>query len=110
MSERPKNTATVYNKERVVIRWLERHGFDATYEGGRGPVDIIATDGERRWFIRVKYTRSAEMGPERSNKEKIPLIRMANKQGGTAVLCFVVQNSPWLDSTRTGENPARGFL
>lgn len=110
MNERPKNTATGYNKEKAVVRWLERHGFEILYEGGRGPADIIARSGGRYWFIQVKYTRRREMGGERFDKERGPLIRMASKLGGTAVLCFVVQSSLWFDSAKTDENLARGFL
>jgi Holliday junction resolvase len=110
MSERPKNTVTGYNKEKAVVTWLERHGFEILYEGGRGPADIIATDGGRRWLIQVKYTRSMEMGLERFDKERGPLIRAANKHGGTAVLCVVVQNSLWFISAKTEETLARGFL
>ena len=110
MNDRPKNTATGYNKEKAVVRWLEWHGFDILYDGGRGPADIIARNGGRYWFVQVKYTRSREMGMERFDKEKLPLIRMANKHGGTAVLCFVVLNSVWFDSAKTEENLMRGRL
>ncbi len=110
MSERPKNTATGYNKEKAVVKWLDRHGFEILYRGGRGPADIEARNGGRYWLIQVKYTRSRQMGGERFDKERGPLIRMARKHSGTAVLCFVIQSSVWFDSAKTDENLARGFL
>jgi len=58
----------------------------------------------------VKYTRKYEMDGTRFNKELFPLIKMAEEQHGTPVLCFVVINSLWFDHPKTGQNLARGFL
>lgn len=110
MNDRPKNTATGYNKEKAVVSWLERHGFEIFYEGGRGPADIIASDGGRRWYIQVKYTRKMEMDSSRFSSELRPLIRMAEKKYATAVLCYVVQGTVWFVSAKTGETLQRGFL
>ncbi len=110
IDKRPKNTSTGYRKEKEVVGWLERHGFDIHYQGGRGPADIIAINGGKRWYIQVKYTRSTEMGFDRFRKEMNPLILMADKGRGTAVLCFVVQNSLWFVSAKTGRTLTRGRI
>ncbi len=110
MSDRPKNTATGYKKEKAVVSWLERHGFEISYEGGRGPADIIATDGSRRWYIQVKYTRKTKMDSSRFSKERESLIKMADQKHGTAVLCYVVQSTIWFVSAKTNETLQRGFL
>ncbi len=110
MSDRPKNTATGYNKEKAVVSWLERHGFKIIYKGGRGPADIIATDGSRRWYIQVKYTRKTKMDPSRFSKERKSLITMADQKHATAVLCYVVQSTIWFVSAKTDETLQRGFL
>ncbi len=110
MSERPKNTATGYKKEKAVVKWLERHGFKISYDGGKGPADIIASDGGRRWYIQVKYTRKMEMDSSRFSNDLGPLIGMAEKKYATAVLCYVVQSTVWFVSAKTGETLLRGFL
>ncbi len=97
-------------KEKDVVRWLENHGWEIKYEGGRGPADIIAIKGWRRWLIQVKYTCKYEMDISRFSKELGPLINMVEKQHGTAVLCFVITNRVWFDSAKTGKNLAKGSL
>ena len=109
-ASRPKNTATGYNKEKQVVGWLERHGWNTIYEGGRGPADIIARSESSKWFIQVKYTRSHEMNFSRFSKELYPLIDNADGQKGTAVLCLVIQTSIWFCSAKTFKTLKRGFL
>jgi len=110
MGQQPKNVETGKKKEKEVVKWLEKKGWQIRYKGGRGPADIIATKDGKRWLIQVKYTRKHEMDISRFNKELIPLIIMAEEQHGTPVLCFVVINSLWFDHAKTGQNLARGFL
>lgn len=106
---RPKNTATGQKKEKDVVSWLERKGWDIIYEGGRGPADIIAKNGGSKWFIQVKYTRSHEKDVSRFSKELQPLIKMAEDGHGTAVLCYVIQTSLWFCSVKTSGTLKRGF-
>ncbi|MGC9124097.1 MAG: hypothetical protein ACP5IB_08570 [Thermoplasmata archaeon] len=110
MGQQPKNVKTGKRKEKDVVRWLENHGWEIKYEGGRGPADIIAIKDGKKWLIQVKYTRKNEMDISRFRRELDPLINMAEKQHGTAVLCFVIRNSIWFDSAKTWKNLARGFL
>lgn len=110
LDPKPKNTTTGYKKQNDVAKWLGRHGWDITYEGGRGPADIIAVKGGKHWFIQVKYTRKSSMDWTRFSREMEPLIRIATKEDGTAIFCFVVQNRVWFTSAKTGRDLARGYL
>jgi Holliday junction resolvase len=110
MTLKPKNTETGKKKEKDVVRWLEKHGWEILYEGGRGSADIKARQGSTKWFIQVKYTRSTEMPSARFDKEREDLIKLAEKHHATPVLCYVIQRSVWFDSARTGENLKRGSL
>ncbi len=110
MTQQPKNVQTGKKKEKDVVRWLEDHGWEILYEGGRGPSDIEAKRGSTKWFIQVKYTRSREIPLSRFDKEREDLIKLAEKYYATPVLCSVVQTSVWFDSAKTGENLKRGFL
>ncbi len=76
---RPKNAVTEYQKEKLVVNWLERHNFKILDQGGRSAADIIARNNGKYWFIQVKYTRSTEMDDNRFDNEITPLIEMANK-------------------------------
>ena len=110
IEKRPKNTSTGQRKEKGVVSWLEKKGWKIVYEGGRGPADIIAANGSTKWFIQVKYTRSHGMDLSRFSKELEPLIQMAEKNHGTAVLCIVIQRSIWFCSAKTFMTLKRGFL
>ena len=110
MSERPKNTATGYKKEKAVVDWLERHGWVIIYEGGRGPADIIAKNGSTKWLIQVKYTRKTQMDSSRFSKERVSLIKLAEDSRGTAILCYVVQDRVWFVSAKTDKTLKRGYL
>jgi len=110
MTQQPKNVQTGKKKEKDVVRWLEGHGWEILYEGGRGPADIKARRGSTNWFIQVKYTRSREISSSRFDKERKDLIKLAEKYYATPVLCYVIQKSVWFDSAKTDENLKRGFL
>ena len=107
---RPKNNLKGYDEEAEVRNWFYRKGWEVLKLDFRGPAGIIARSKGKLWFVQVKYRRSLEMDFSSFSKELRPLIKLADENHGTAVLCIVIQSSVWFYSAKTNRILVRGFL
>jgi Holliday junction resolvase len=90
-------------KERQVAARLRTEGYSTRLSpGSRGPSDIIATKGTRKWAIQVKASRASNpctISSEGKRRLKI----QAQKIDATAVLACVNRRKVRYYSVRTGQ-------
>jgi Holliday junction resolvase len=92
-----------HRKERELASRLRREGYNARLSpSSRGPSDIVATRGTKRWAIQVKASRGSNC-PAISSEGKRGLKIQAQKINATPVLACVNRGRVRYFSVRTGQ-------
>lgn len=84
-------------KELEVGEFLERRDYSwERSQGSKGPIDLIAKKGRRKWGIQVKATRKGYIEYTRLTiDEENKLIEEANYLGVEPILALITRNYVW---------------
>jgi Holliday junction resolvase len=92
-----------HRKEREVAARLRTEGYSTRLSpGSRGPSDIVATKGRKKWAIQVKASRASNPSTI-SSEGKRRLKIQAQKISATPVLARVNRGKVRYYSVRTGQ-------
>jgi len=89
-------------KEKLVAKKLQSKGFKTNLSpASKGPSDIGAEKGNRKWCVQVKATRGS--GTPRMSKEEIRRLKIqASHKKCVPVIAEVSRNNIIFKSVRTG--------
>lgn len=90
------------NKENKVGMFLTRKSWKVWItKGSRGPWDLYAKKGSRKWCIQVKATRKTRTGTSKLSVEAARKLKIAAaRKKAIPVLALLAQNNVWFLSVR----------